>query len=595
MKQVWRDQLAGVAVLKIDGSGLPTLPLGESGALRVGDAAIVVGGGPTASPSPAGGRATVRATGAATGGNLAIDAPIASEHAGIPVIDSRGRVVGIATRRGALHGGRRSRRIRRPDRPREGGAAARPGEPAFGIPARAAGQPVGDLPGAASPSLKPTFRTPVGGRRSGGRVEPTRRRRLRPSGETRCPRARARPSTRPPRARERPGRECPDRGGDRGARGPRRCRDGPRRRRRSGDRSPADRASASGRARSPGSDRPNRAAKNCSRLATWASDQGPAPRYSATSGVERSAPGDTAGGSAARRLSACASTRICWESASWRRVPSSRSRASATARSARPASRRATTPWAWRARCRSAEAVARATACSSSATSLRERVLVLARPLLELGQGLGTGRRRRARPLARTARHASAARPSRQELAAPGRSARTASTTAHSASRPRRSARRRRDPRRAGRRPGSSARPPGCPPRSRGGRARRASSAPGSSSRTARTPPRTAPSCRRGRGRPATPPRHEAGFPASRSSRRRSGSSRAWPGPSATYATRRVSLRRLQADLGLGVRGVGGERLSRGIPHRRGASRGGSGARRSTIGLEAEARRDRAA
>ena len=95
VKQVWRDQLAGVAVLKIDGTGLPALPLGESGEVRVGDAAIVVGG-PAAAVSQSG-RATVRATGSATGGNLAIDAPIASEYAGIPLIDARGRVVGIAS------------------------------------------------------------------------------------------------------------------------------------------------------------------------------------------------------------------------------------------------------------------------------------------------------------------------------------------------------------------------------------------------------------------------------------------------------------------------------------------------------------------
>jgi S1-C subfamily serine protease len=96
VKQVWRDQLAGVAVLKVDGTGLPALPLGESGELRVGDAAIVVGGPAAARGSPAG-HATVRSTGAATGGNLAIDAPIASEHAGVPLVDARGRVVGIAS------------------------------------------------------------------------------------------------------------------------------------------------------------------------------------------------------------------------------------------------------------------------------------------------------------------------------------------------------------------------------------------------------------------------------------------------------------------------------------------------------------------
>ena len=41
-------------------------------------------------------RATIRATGSATGGNLAIDVPISTWFGGSPVIDSRGQVVGIA-------------------------------------------------------------------------------------------------------------------------------------------------------------------------------------------------------------------------------------------------------------------------------------------------------------------------------------------------------------------------------------------------------------------------------------------------------------------------------------------------------------------
>jgi S1-C subfamily serine protease len=102
VKQVWRDHLAGVAVLKIEGAagiGLTTLPLGDSGRLRVGDAAIIVGPTPA---HPAGGRATIQATGIATGGNLALDAPIAAEHTGSPLIDGRGQVVGIATSGGQV-------------------------------------------------------------------------------------------------------------------------------------------------------------------------------------------------------------------------------------------------------------------------------------------------------------------------------------------------------------------------------------------------------------------------------------------------------------------------------------------------------------
>jgi serine protease Do len=96
VKQIWRDQLAGVAVLRIEGTDLPAaLPLGQSGALRVGDPAILVGW-PSGQPSAAA-RASIRATGSATGGNLALDAPISAESVGSPLVDLRGQVVGIAT------------------------------------------------------------------------------------------------------------------------------------------------------------------------------------------------------------------------------------------------------------------------------------------------------------------------------------------------------------------------------------------------------------------------------------------------------------------------------------------------------------------
>jgi S1-C subfamily serine protease len=103
VKEVWRDQLAGIAVLKIEGSGLPVLPLGNSGGLRVGDAAIIVGW-PTAASSPTS-RATIRATGSATGGNLVLDAPIPAEYAGSPLVDPHGQVVAIATSQGASWSG----------------------------------------------------------------------------------------------------------------------------------------------------------------------------------------------------------------------------------------------------------------------------------------------------------------------------------------------------------------------------------------------------------------------------------------------------------------------------------------------------------
>jgi serine protease Do len=95
VREVWRDPLAGVAVLRIDGRDLPALPLGDSGGLRVGDATAVVGW-PTASALPPV-SAIIRATGSATGGNLAIDAPIPTEDVGGPLLDARGQVVGIAS------------------------------------------------------------------------------------------------------------------------------------------------------------------------------------------------------------------------------------------------------------------------------------------------------------------------------------------------------------------------------------------------------------------------------------------------------------------------------------------------------------------
>jgi serine protease Do len=95
VKQVWRDPLAGIAILRIDGRDLPALPLGDSNGLRVGDAAAIVGWPAASAPPPV--SATIRATGAATGGNLAIDAPIQAENVGGPLLNARGQVVGIAS------------------------------------------------------------------------------------------------------------------------------------------------------------------------------------------------------------------------------------------------------------------------------------------------------------------------------------------------------------------------------------------------------------------------------------------------------------------------------------------------------------------
>ena len=95
VKQVWRDSLAGIAVLRIEGRDLPALLLGDSEGIRVGEATVAVGW-PTAAAAPPV-SATIRATGAATGGNLAIDAPIPTESVGGPLINARGQVIGITS------------------------------------------------------------------------------------------------------------------------------------------------------------------------------------------------------------------------------------------------------------------------------------------------------------------------------------------------------------------------------------------------------------------------------------------------------------------------------------------------------------------
>jgi S1-C subfamily serine protease len=94
--RVWRDDLAGVAVLRIEGRELPVLSLGESRSVRVGDAAVIVGW-PTSGPGRGSSSATIAATGAPAGGDLAIDPPVGAEYAGSPLVNARGQVIGIAS------------------------------------------------------------------------------------------------------------------------------------------------------------------------------------------------------------------------------------------------------------------------------------------------------------------------------------------------------------------------------------------------------------------------------------------------------------------------------------------------------------------
>jgi S1-C subfamily serine protease len=96
---VARDPLSDVAVLKVDATGLTAAALGSSSVLRAGDPVVAVGARRGGEPGVT--VATVNATGAATGGDLALDVPAGSHEAGGPLLNARGEVVGVATGAGA--------------------------------------------------------------------------------------------------------------------------------------------------------------------------------------------------------------------------------------------------------------------------------------------------------------------------------------------------------------------------------------------------------------------------------------------------------------------------------------------------------------
>ena len=90
-----RDPLFDVAILKVDAMALPYVTLGQSGALKVGEPVVAIGG-----PRDREGGETllhVISTGAATGGDLATDAAIPHQAVGGPLVNSDGYAVGIAT------------------------------------------------------------------------------------------------------------------------------------------------------------------------------------------------------------------------------------------------------------------------------------------------------------------------------------------------------------------------------------------------------------------------------------------------------------------------------------------------------------------
>jgi S1-C subfamily serine protease len=87
------DPLNDLAVLLVKAGGLRAVPLGSSGELRVGDPVIALGG-----PVVGATAGTLRATGAATGGDLVTDARATGQpRAGLPLLNVRGEAVGLLT------------------------------------------------------------------------------------------------------------------------------------------------------------------------------------------------------------------------------------------------------------------------------------------------------------------------------------------------------------------------------------------------------------------------------------------------------------------------------------------------------------------
>jgi S1-C subfamily serine protease len=99
------DASADLAVLKIDGHGLPTVHLGRSSSVHVGDPVVAIGnalalpGGPTVTEGIV--SATDRTISEQNGARLQhvvqTDAAINPGNSGGPLVDSQGDVIGINT------------------------------------------------------------------------------------------------------------------------------------------------------------------------------------------------------------------------------------------------------------------------------------------------------------------------------------------------------------------------------------------------------------------------------------------------------------------------------------------------------------------
>jgi putative serine protease PepD len=98
---VARDPFGNVAVLKVDATGLPSIALGDSRSVRVGEPVMALGRGAGSATDVAVG--VIRATGDGTGGNLATDLPGRRDRTGGPLVNARGEAVGVATGSAAGH------------------------------------------------------------------------------------------------------------------------------------------------------------------------------------------------------------------------------------------------------------------------------------------------------------------------------------------------------------------------------------------------------------------------------------------------------------------------------------------------------------
>ncbi|MBI2303178.1 MAG: trypsin-like peptidase domain-containing protein [Chloroflexi bacterium] len=104
VKVIGRDPVTDLAVVKIEGQNLPSLPLGDSDKLRVGDWVVAVGnalaleGGPTLTVGvvSALGR-SIQVPGEILHDLIQTDAPINPGNSGGPLVNLQGQVVGINT------------------------------------------------------------------------------------------------------------------------------------------------------------------------------------------------------------------------------------------------------------------------------------------------------------------------------------------------------------------------------------------------------------------------------------------------------------------------------------------------------------------